>query len=845
MKNKLRMLSTLLIVFVLLTVGLTPAFAYGQAAPNLNDTENNTGSILQFGLLSEKKLWVLSTEGLFLSDDGGKRWTDISPSQSLEGLSQVNLHKDGQGTFIVVTPGDDFVYAAVYKTNNYGKNWEKIKSNLQFALGDSHAAPVGDVYTQWLNANEGWLMAKRATGIQFSQGVLLQTKDGGKHWTALPSPSGERFAFLDSKIGFLRQHSASNTFYYTLNGGKTWQEDIYLNKTLPEASLDVGLPILASDGGMLMPIEILFEDNSRQMGLYYTQDNSIKTLFSDNFSVIKHRIPESEIGLHPSGFEAKSALNLDLETESLVFASHNLGLAMFFGGSCAKNGSKNHCRYVRELHLTKDGGKSWQLINLPDGSRGQGRYYEFEDPQDHIEHQTNNDLIGKYTGQAFDAANIPTLPQLQTWFSQSPYRAVNLYIGGISRYGENKDLNEDYINQISHQGWRLIPTWVGYQAPCTTFRNKFPYDPNEAYAHGVMDATQAKARMLEYGLLDANGQNGLVYLDLEHFDINNVACMTAVKAYLTGWTTKMTEFNIMGGLYATSSSVNKGQFYNIQPPPPVVWLAEWRATPGYYPYASAYGLRHIADGYWNKLRIRQYSGGSNETWGNVRLNIDPNIADGLIMKKTNLPPTKPFVMADYFAEKGIEPYYKTQVNVFIAAFDYAVGIKNVYFKIDNGQWRDYQPFGVNGSGLKTVSFYAVNNAGLSSDVKTISFYVDNQPPKNPMVKSHGCPGFVNGIPQPICNDANFVLDPGFDAGVGLHPTETYQMYWGTNPNGINENASSTLLSFDPNPIPKNVPYYLRVRSQDKHNIWSTWQTIFVLHYNPDFGYMYSFPMVNK
>ena len=80
MKNKLRMLSTLLIVFVLLTVGLTPAFAYGQAAPNLNDTENYTGSILQFGLLSEKKLWVLSTEGLFLSDDGGKRWTDISPS---------------------------------------------------------------------------------------------------------------------------------------------------------------------------------------------------------------------------------------------------------------------------------------------------------------------------------------------------------------------------------------------------------------------------------------------------------------------------------------------------------------------------------------------------------------------------------------------------------------------------------------------------------------------------------------------------------------------------------------------------------------------------------------------
>ena len=66
-----------------------------------------------------------------------------------------------------------------------------------------------------------------------------------------------------------------------------------------------------------------------------------------------------------------------------------------------------------------------------------------------------------FVGQGFDKCEIPTLSQMQNWITNSPYRAVNLYIGGSCRSCPNSALTASYVSQLSQQGWKFIPTWVG------------------------------------------------------------------------------------------------------------------------------------------------------------------------------------------------------------------------------------------------------------------------------------------------------------------------------------------------------------------------------------------------
>ena len=121
--------------------------------------------------------------------------------------------------------------------------------------------------------------------------------------------------------------------------------------------------------------------------------------------------------------------------------------------------------------------------------------------------------------------------------------------------------------------------------------------------------------------------------------------------------------------------------------------------------------------------------------------------------------------------------------------------------------------------------------------------MDNQPPINPLVSDTGCLVW-NGVPQAWCNDPWFTWEGAYDLGVGLNPTDTYEYYWGTNPNATS-GTRTTATQFDPPPIPTGVPYYLRIRTQDRHELWSNWQTIYVLIYDPSFVNHYWLPMVGK
>lgn len=240
----------------------------------------------------------------------------------------------------------------------------------------------------------------------------------------------------------------------------------------------------------------------------------------------------------------------------------------------------------------------------------------------------NPSEISTTSRQGFDKCNIPygttteSVNQMQTWWNLSSYYTTNLYIGGVSRYCSNTELDAVWVNLVAKQGWSFIPTWVGPQAPCTSFRYKFSSDLNAAYQQGITEANAAVAAARNLGFLG----NAVIYYDMEVYSTTNLECREAVKSFLTGWTQRIKEHGLRSGVYG--HRINANDWAVIYPTPDSAWIAYWVYPFAYNPYASAYSIPGVSDSLWYGHRIRQYTGGHVETYGGIAFNIDSNVAHG-------------------------------------------------------------------------------------------------------------------------------------------------------------------------------------------------------------------------
>ena len=247
--------------------------------------------------------------------------------------------------------------------------------------------------------------------------------------------------------------------------------------------------------------------------------------------------------------------------------------------------------------------------------------------------------------QAFDSCNRPSVSQMQTWWNKSPYYIYNIYMGGISNSGCHPEtLTKDWISSVHAQGWEFIPTWVGPQAPCTTFTYRFSSNPLNAFGEGVAEANLAYNRALSLGLVGNDSPKSVIYYDMEAFyEDPKGECRLAVENFLSGWSQRLHELDIRSGVYG-SSCYYMPDWKSISNPLDDVWLASWYMidhdnnpnTPKVYFYDPSANVWSVAcssslSGAWtDHQRIRQYGGGHNETWGGVTVNIDSNIVDGRV-----------------------------------------------------------------------------------------------------------------------------------------------------------------------------------------------------------------------
>jgi hypothetical protein len=226
--------------------------------------------------------------------------------------------------------------------------------------------------------------------------------------------------------------------------------------------------------------------------------------------------------------------------------------------------------------------------------------------------------------------------QLQDWWQNSPYRDLNVYLGGINRGCAQPNLTADWIQQVSKMGWSLIPTWVGPQAPCdATFSGnaRISGDRTAAALQGTAEADAAAAALTALGL-----PHTIVYYDLEYYSAsrNDTTCVPAVQAFLTAWTQELHKLAVVAGSYG--SPINMAADW-LSIPLDVIWMGRWDFR------ATVWGDPSLSDQYWrNHQRIHQYyntdkTGG--ETWGSTTFFIDANIEDAPLATATANPNVTP------------------------------------------------------------------------------------------------------------------------------------------------------------------------------------------------------------
>ncbi|HEX7186712.1 MAG TPA: DUF1906 domain-containing protein [Actinomycetes bacterium] len=234
-----------------------------------------------------------------------------------------------------------------------------------------------------------------------------------------------------------------------------------------------------------------------------------------------------------------------------------------------------------------------------------------------------------FTGQGFDACTARSLTELATWFQTSPYKAVNMYIGGASRGCSQPNLNASWVSGAIAQGWVLIPTYVGLQASCNDYPNEI--DPAQASAQGIAAADDAVAQMSALGL----GIGNPIYFDMEAFSYSNTTCRQGVLDFLDSWSAQLRYRGYVPGVYGSANSTIRAIVSQLSTPtfdlPDQLWIARWCPEP--YSTSCYIGTddpQVPADQWANHQRIRQYRGGHQETWGGVTINIDSNTVDAAV-----------------------------------------------------------------------------------------------------------------------------------------------------------------------------------------------------------------------
>ncbi|MER7947280.1 DUF1906 domain-containing protein [Streptomyces sp. NPDC096079] len=235
-----------------------------------------------------------------------------------------------------------------------------------------------------------------------------------------------------------------------------------------------------------------------------------------------------------------------------------------------------------------------------------------------------------FAGKAFDTCEAPSLTVMKAWRG-SPYGAVGIYFGGRGRgCPVQKELTPAWVASAHSMGWRLLPLFVGSQAPCVDSLAKRKYAIGSApVTQGTKEGGDAVKAAKALGI----GTSSPLYLDIEAYRRDDASCAATTLAFVRAWNREVRRLGYVPGFY---SSVDTGvrdmeaqRRAGTKDLPEVMWFARWRGTPALLTESVLH-----PDAWTPHARIHQYAGNVTETYGGRTLAIDRNAIDAPVARVT-------------------------------------------------------------------------------------------------------------------------------------------------------------------------------------------------------------------
>jgi hypothetical protein len=219
------------------------------------------------------------------------------------------------------------------------------------------------------------------------------------------------------------------------------------------------------------------------------------------------------------------------------------------------------------------------------------------------------------------------LTALGAWLA-SPYRALGIYIGGVNRACPDGNLSAAWVASAEEGGWSLLPLYVGLQAPCVQQQDLARVNPSSAAAQGTAAADDAVRRAATFGLAPPDP----IYFDMEGYATNQPTCSRTVQTFLQAWVGELHAQGYTAGVYGSAASTIRDLASLVSAGsstvPDDIWIGDWNGK------QSVFGDPYVPDSAWpDHQRVHQYSGGHDESYGGITINVDDDVVDAAVARQ--------------------------------------------------------------------------------------------------------------------------------------------------------------------------------------------------------------------
>jgi photosystem II stability/assembly factor-like uncharacterized protein len=210
-------------------------------------------AIVRIDMLDGMKGWAIADTYVLRTEDGGATWLNATPAGvTTVGFSAVSFFLN-TSTAWVTLPGVVPTNGTLYRTNDGGFTWT------------SYSAPFSSGALQFLDANNGTMLAALGAGAGSEAVAAFKTADGGMSWTQVytndPTAFGSSntlplvgqksgMTFLDANRGWVGGSEPLDGFIYlysTGDGGVSWvQQPLILPGGFETSMTGVDAPIFFS-----------------------------------------------------------------------------------------------------------------------------------------------------------------------------------------------------------------------------------------------------------------------------------------------------------------------------------------------------------------------------------------------------------------------------------------------------------------------------------------------------------------------------------------------------------------------------------------------------------------------